>query len=339
MPARATGGTMKTLRYRMLKLSLCIGLVACAPTPDDNAGPAEPTGDHALAEALTLHCMWSKQCHRVFDESSRFEPGRAHPDQECLRELVWPRSIAEARATGLAQDVLAAAPCMRSATTCDELTACLDPDALCAPHERRCEGDRLVSCDGIEMARTQDCGRSAAHCGPRDSSPGFTCVPDGPDTPRQRCDGDVLTLHFRDGGGEYKLITMDCRVLGLSCHADHGCLAPPGPPCLTEDFQFCQGDSVVECIDGRLRQETNCAELAPGTTCVEQETPPFAACGRPPEAAECESPLPYEPSHPRCDGDTLWMCWTGTRLEFDCTEVGGTCMAAGEDGWCETPGP
>jgi hypothetical protein len=169
---------------------------------------------------------------------------------------------------------------------------------ICVIGERSCdELDVLVECLGDRYMRTgcratgEVCVESGgtAFCGPD----GTECMPGD-----SRCT-DTTTLDRCTIEGRWE--SMDCEDAcivdgaGARCGASPGC--PPGTP------SFCEGSSLVECVDG-VFERTNCADA--GETC--------ASTG---DGAMCVGPS-CSPADDRCDGNTAIRCVGGALTMENC---------------------
>jgi hypothetical protein len=182
--------------------------------------------------------------------------------------------------TGLGQSSLAksddkmtkvAYECITSASTCDDLLACVRPTqaqlALCdSTKEDTCSGDVLVSCGSkdYEGVQAQDCSKAGLVCGSSENGAWCGLATCDPNKTPPKCEGNTLFTCNEQGN---VLKSEDCaaseRTCGKTPDGSTGCV---GKVECTAGSARCDGTVMVNCEHGTEARH-DCRTLGSNLTC------------------------------------------------------------------------
>jgi hypothetical protein len=121
-------------------------------------------------------------------------------------------------------------------------------------------------------------------------------------------------------------VAQDCKTVGLTCPegaegADAQCATEDGVfPCDEPGRAICAPDGTrVRVCDGALASEYDCTAM--GGHCIEEEM--GGRCVRP-----SDSCTPETTGIDVCQGSVIFLCIGGQKVEFDCADVGLSCISA-----------
>jgi hypothetical protein len=218
--------------------------------------------------------------------------------------------------------------CVAGAQTCGEAQTCEGTE--CTDEDAFCEGDTLVFCEYGYLLRL-DCSDRGDQCMTYSwglfsgiSTCGYdTCTQD---QIGEWCDGNIYMSCF--GGVMSRLDCADVPALinGV-CHEVENnaeCVTGPTETCDDATFQDrCEGNVLVACQNDVVVR-WDCAEA-----------PYYTGCSVIGDQAQCTISGTLCTSQDNgCAGDVLRLCVDGALQEFDCADIGGSCLDLGAESRC-----
>lgn len=313
-----------------------VGLVAACggQEPPPKAPPPPP----ARKDPSTL-AQVAEACARVSSCTHAHDTPRLRDPSACidwwLSHAEAPSASREGAASGAATIVDPMLKCLTQATTCAQITTCINGagDARAAEFCAKrpgvvsgCDGERLVSCgdDDAQESTVTDCAALGASCREMKAPGGlviracFAPQKCPPNAPEARCDGPDAVVSCHDGAIERAV----CRP-GTRCeeHRDESgettasCQLPGRRRCDMLGARHCEGDRLVECSSqghfGKIRV-SDCAGF--GLRCT--GTGPRAGCYVPADV-ECDKDM-----LPKCEEGAIVFCAAGRLTKIPCTKLG-----------------
>ena len=216
--------------------------------------------------------------------------------------------------------------CMVTASSCDEIRACVRPTpdqaTVCATTtEDTCRDAVMVNCGdkGTSQGVTAySCAQAGLVCGAGTLGRAMCGIAacDPKNTPPV-CDGDLLVTCEESGN---VLNSHDCRLEQRTCgtKSTGGAACVGTTPCDAITFEFrCDGPVMISC-DGDTEVRSDCGRFGPGLTCSEQHggggyssvscVPIDRACS----LEDLES----------CQNGRITYCKSGRPATFDCRSLG-----------------
>jgi hypothetical protein len=209
------------------------------------------------------------------------------------------------------------AECMLKSKSCDEFDACTKPsNSQCAGKGSSwfCDGSRAVHCSiVVDENEILDCGAAGLECFVPPDGEGSKCIEGKCDKPGKHwCEGNILK---GCGGRNSTLGSTDCGLMGAVCVQDgeKADCTGTGDACNVTQSDFCDGDYIVSCLNGKLARQS-CSAADSRLTCskfIEN----FYFCL--PKPGSCDY------ANNKCNPDgTLDLCFLGGIEKVDCNKYG-----------------
>lgn len=133
----------------------------------------------------------------------------------------------------------------------------------------------------------------------------------------------------------------DCEALA-ACLDRADCVATgegpttpeAGEACDPEGAPRCEGDTFVDCVDGVVAR-VDCKGFSPRFTCRDAVGGWETRCAVADVEPACDGVDGEFAAG--CQGDVLWTCRAGGKLELDCAELGMGCVATEHSAFCARP--
>jgi len=159
--------------------------------------------------------------------------------------------------------------CADAALTCSTRKSGSLFEADCTPGpcsapgtNRKCEGDRRISCKADGNIEVIDCAVQGLVCEKSPLTGALDCTGEAsdecdipPDAHQNRCEGSVAVTCVNN-----KIHRQDCAKRPYNTRCVAGECKPAGSACDADDFNRCQGDKLEYCLDGTWRS-VDCAAI------------------------------------------------------------------------------
>jgi hypothetical protein len=297
---------------------LCTFLVlgcgrASLPRPSDAGSDAGvPRGGAPLAALLAKTCALAASCPLW-----PYEFGAA---SSCVSQ--FERGLASFMGTdiGTTADFQRYVECASVNSDCASMLSCVTRNhgADSCQYGNDCDGDLLV----CVPPRAVDCAALGEHC--QTAGPFAASCTNGVScdllTWNDACDGNRLV---QCDSSTHLESSIDCGTLvpGATCGkwVSATCL-PPGPACNSFYPLRCDGDTLIDCVNGHefavdcTASESHCVDKGSNFACVT-------------DATQCGGWSPGGGTPDQCTGDSLVFCVNGHVESVDCTKLGfRTCL-------------
>jgi hypothetical protein len=214
--------------------------------------------------------------------------------------------------------------CLRVASDCEEVLACLGWERDSCRGAAACEGSVALRClelhNGIRVVGARDdCSQNGGgnkECVVVDDGKGLVARCSAGSCQGDRCEGDVSFTCFEDIE-----VREDCHATGRICAP-----IPGGIACVLPercDLSYCDGNTAVVCWGGGVDFRVDCADVIASGQCID------GGCVAKTWHPACP---PTEPYSTFCDGGRAFACNVGELYEVACDQFLDSYCEAREDG-------